>query len=156
MFCLGVNDVNVKWLNQVYPVWEVVFFRGISGMIISIGLVLKFGLKTIKTNKPIAHTIRAVSAVACVTFYFFGLTYVLIKSLHPKNRVFHKITLAVYALIVLVSGVVFVIGSLTGYSAELYPTVRTLMGVAQSFIPMMALYLLFKFMPNKNDYPKKG
>ena len=45
MFCLSVNDVNVKWLNQDYPVWEVIFFRGISGMIISLGLVMRFGIK---------------------------------------------------------------------------------------------------------------
>ena len=42
MFCLSVNDVNVKWLNQKFPVWEVIFFRAFSGMIISILLVLKF------------------------------------------------------------------------------------------------------------------
>ena len=46
MFCLSVNDVNVKWLNQKFPVWEVIFFRAFSGMLISILLVLKFGIKT--------------------------------------------------------------------------------------------------------------
>ena len=78
MFCLSVNDVNVKWLNQYYPVWEVVFFRALSGMIISIGLVIKFGLNTLKTNKPIAHIIRAISAVSCVVFYFFGLKFLML------------------------------------------------------------------------------
>tara|TARA_B100000029_G_C17574186_1_gene957630 strand:+ start:1247 stop:2149 length:903 start_codon:yes stop_codon:yes gene_type:complete len=75
MFCLSVNDVNVKWLNQKFPVWEVVFFRAFSGMIISIFLVLKFGIKTLKTTKPIAHLIRSFSAVATVVLYFFGLKF---------------------------------------------------------------------------------
>ena len=79
MFCLSINDVNVKWLNQNYPVWEVIFFRALSGMIISIGLVMKFGIKTLKTNKPFAHIIRALSAVATVTFYFFGLKFLMLS-----------------------------------------------------------------------------
>ncbi|PPR42547.1 MAG: Riboflavin transporter [Alphaproteobacteria bacterium MarineAlpha5_Bin11] len=79
MFCLSVNDVNVKWLSQKYPVWELVFFRAISGMIISLGLVMKFGTKTLKTQKPIAHIIRAISAVGCVVFYFFGLKFLMLS-----------------------------------------------------------------------------
>ena len=79
MFCLSVNDVNVKWLNQKFPVWEVIFFRAFSGMIISILLVLKFGIKTLKTTKPIAHLIRSFSAVATVVLYFFGLKFLLLS-----------------------------------------------------------------------------
>ena len=101
MFCLGVNDVNVKWLNQDYPVWEVVFFRGISGLIISLGLVIRFGIKSLKTNKPVAHIIRAFSAVACVTFYFFGLKFL---SLSENNALAHSAPIIACVLAVPILG----------------------------------------------------
>ena len=78
MFCLSVNDVMVKGLNQSFPVWEVIFFRAFSGILISLGLVLIFGWKTLRTTKPIRHFVRAFSAVGCVVFYFFGLKYLLL------------------------------------------------------------------------------
>ena len=78
MFCLSINDVMVKGLNQSFPVWEVIFFRALSGMLISLGLVLIFGWKTLRTTKPIRHFVRAFSAVGCVVFYFFGLKYLLL------------------------------------------------------------------------------
>ena len=78
MFCLSVNDIMVKGLNLVFPVWEVIFFRAFSGMLISIALVLIFGWETLKTKKPIRHFVRAFSAVGCVVFYFFGLKYLLL------------------------------------------------------------------------------
>ena len=74
MFCLSINDVTVKGLNNYFPVWEIVFFRALSGLIISLGLIILFGISKIKTKKPILHFIRAFSAVGCVVFYFFGLT----------------------------------------------------------------------------------
>jgi len=86
------------------------------------------------------------------TVYFLILTYILIKTLFPEEKTYHKITLLSYSLLVLAAGVVFVIGFITKTGKELYSTVRTLMGVAQSFLPLMVLYLLFKFMPNKNDH----
>jgi len=79
MFCLSVNDVNAKWLSQDYPVWEVLFFRALSGMIISFGLVARFGINTIKTSKPIAHIIRSFSAVVTVVLYFFGLKFLMLS-----------------------------------------------------------------------------
>ena len=79
MFCLSINDVTVKGLNNYFPVWEIVFFRALSGLIISLGLIILFGISKIKTKKPILHFIRAFSAVGCVVFYFFGLKYLLLS-----------------------------------------------------------------------------
>lgn len=79
MFCLSVNDVNVKGLNNYFPVWEVIFFRAISGLIISFILIGYFGVNKIKTKKPVRHFIRAFSAVGCVVFYFFGLKYLFLS-----------------------------------------------------------------------------
>ena len=41
MFCLSVNDVLVKGLSTAYPIWEVIFFRAFSGVVVSIILILK-------------------------------------------------------------------------------------------------------------------
>ena len=79
MFCLSVNDVLVKWQSSSYPIWEVIFFRAFSGVLISCVLILFFGFKNLKTKKPLGHLIRAFSSVACVVFYFFGLKYLLLS-----------------------------------------------------------------------------
>jgi len=79
MFSLSINDIIVKGLTDYFPVWEIVFFRALSGLIISFGLIIYFGINKIKTKKPIVHFIRAFSAVGCVVFYFFGLKYLMIS-----------------------------------------------------------------------------
>lgn len=79
MFCLSVNDVVVKGLNISFPVWEIIFFRAFSGILVSFGLIFIFGWKSLKTKKPIRHFVRAFSAVGCVVFYFFGLKFLLLS-----------------------------------------------------------------------------
>ena len=79
MLCLSVNDVLVKGLSKAYPIWEVIFFRALSGVIISVILIIFFGWKTLKTEKPFGHLTRAFSSVACVVFYFFGLKYLMLS-----------------------------------------------------------------------------
>ena len=79
MFCLSVNDVVVKGLNISFPVWEVIFFRAFSGILVSFVLIFIFGWKSLKTKKPIRHFVRAFSAVGCVIFYFFGLKFLLLS-----------------------------------------------------------------------------
>ena len=48
MFCLSVNDVLVKGLSKAYPIWEVIFFRALSGVIISVVLIIFLGGKHLK------------------------------------------------------------------------------------------------------------
>jgi drug/metabolite transporter (DMT)-like permease len=79
MFCLSVNDMTYKNLTMNFPVWEAVFFRALSGSIISIFLVYRSGLVSIKTKKPIRHFIRAFSAVGCVVLYIFGIKHLLLS-----------------------------------------------------------------------------
>ena len=79
MFCLSVNDVVVKGLNISFPVWEIIFFRAFSGILVSFCLIFIFGWKSLKTEKPIRHFVRAFSAVGCVVFYFFGLKFLLLS-----------------------------------------------------------------------------
>ena len=79
MFCLSVNDVLVKGLSRNFPVWEIIFFRAFSGVLISLALVIRFGWQKLKTKKPIGHFVRAFSSVACVVFYFFGIKFLLLS-----------------------------------------------------------------------------
>ena len=79
MFSLSVNDMTYKSLTMNFPVWEAIFFRALSGSIISIFLVYRSGIISIKTKKPVRHFVRAFSAVACVVLYIFGIKYLLLS-----------------------------------------------------------------------------
>ena len=79
MFALSINDIIYKYFSYDFPVWEAIFFRALSGSIISIFLVYKSGLTSIKTNKPVRHFVRACSSVGCVVLYIFGIKYLLLS-----------------------------------------------------------------------------
>ena len=79
MFCLSVNDMTYKNLTINFPVWEAVFFRALSGSIISLVMVYQTGISSIKTKKPVRHFVRAFSAVGCVVLYIFGIKYLLLS-----------------------------------------------------------------------------
>ena len=49
MFCLSVNDMTYKNLTMNFPVWEAIFFRALSGSIISLFLVYRSGIVSLKT-----------------------------------------------------------------------------------------------------------
>ena len=79
MFCLSINDMTYKNLSFNFPVWEAVFFRALSGSVISIFLVYYSGIKSLRTKKPIRHFVRAFSAVGCVVLYVYGIKYLLLS-----------------------------------------------------------------------------
>ena len=79
MFCLSINDITYKNLTMNFPVWEAVFFRALSGSIISLVMVYHSGISSIKTKKPVRHFVRAFSAVGCVVLYIFGIKYLLLS-----------------------------------------------------------------------------
>jgi len=79
MFSLSVNDIIYKYLSFHFPVWESIFFRALSGCVISIFLVLYFGVDKLKTQKPLGHLIRAFSASGCVVFYIYGINNLMLS-----------------------------------------------------------------------------
>tara|TARA_B100001057_G_scaffold341690_1_gene342562 strand:+ start:2608 stop:3417 length:810 start_codon:yes stop_codon:yes gene_type:complete len=79
MLSLSINDMTYKYLSFHFPVWESVFFRALSGSIISIIMVLYFGFDKLKTKKPIRHSIRAFSAAGCVVFYIYGINNLMLS-----------------------------------------------------------------------------
>lgn len=85
-FSLGANDIIVKGLSLKFPIWEIVFFRALSGVILSIFLVFLFGYSSLKTQKPLAHIVRAFSSVFCVVLFFFGIKFLLLSE---NQAIFH-------------------------------------------------------------------
>ena len=79
MFALSINDITYKYLSFYFPVWESVFFRALSGSIISLILVLYFGFDKLKTKKPFRHAVRAFSAAGCVVFYIYGINNLMLS-----------------------------------------------------------------------------
>jgi len=86
-FTLGANDLIVKALSFKFPVWEIIFFRALSGVFVSLGLVFIFGIKSIKTKKPLGHIVRAFSASICVILFFFGIKFLLLSE---NQALFHS------------------------------------------------------------------
>lgn len=80
------------------------------------------------------------------TGLFFAITYLIIR-IQFKNSLFNKITLVAYLLLVSVALGLYFISYAIGLSDNLYGVIRTLMGIAQSFMPLMILYILFKYLP---------
>ena len=87
IFSLGINDILVKGLSFKFPVWEIVFFRAFSGVIISFILVFYFGWSKLITAKPIGHAIRAFSSVGTVVLFFFGIKFLLLAE---NQAIFHS------------------------------------------------------------------
>jgi len=83
-----------------------------------------------------------------ILFYalFAGLTCYFIYHYFKKIE-YLKISVFLYLGIFLVSGILYSLGYISGLNKELYPIIRTLMGVAQSFMPLMVLFVIFKFYP---------
>ena len=79
MFCLSINDMTYKYLSFHFPVWESIFFRALSGSIVSFFLIMYFGFNKLRTKKPVGHLIRAFSASGCVIFYIYGINNLMLS-----------------------------------------------------------------------------
>ncbi len=77
---------------------------------------------------------------------FFYITYLIVNLLF-KNKQFNKIVLFFHLGLLVIVGFLFVLSKLTNLYDTLYGSIRTLMGVLQSFIPLMILTLVFYFLP---------
>ncbi len=87
--------------------------------------------------------------ILTILFYllFLGMTLLIIH-IGFKKRAYNITTLLMFAGLFIVSGILFVFGWLTGFGQELYGAIHTIMMLAQSFIPLMILSIIFKFLPN--------
>ena len=82
-----------------------------------------------------------------VLFYllYLGLTLLIIH-IAFKKRSLNILTFLLYVGIFVVSGLLYIIGWITGSSADLYGVIHWLMSMAQSFFPLMFLGIIFKFL----------
>jgi hypothetical protein len=83
------------------------------------------------------------------SLYFYGLTVWIVKLKFPKNQYFLRVTTLAFMSLVLISVMLMLVGWTTNTIDILYHIARNLMGVVQSFLPLMVLVLLFKFLPQK-------
>lgn len=77
---------------------------------------------------------------------FFGITYLIIQ-LAFKKKLYNRIIIYFYCVLIGFSALFFLIGKLTGTYETIYGIIRTLMGIVQSFLPLMLFAILFKFLP---------
>ena len=82
-------------------------------------------------------------------FSLFGFLSYVIINVAFKNKQYNKITLLLYLGLLILAGFLYIIGYLFGISSEIYHIIRTIMGMGQSFMPLMILFILFKFLPQK-------
>ncbi len=89
-----------------------------------------------------------------LTFLFFGLFWLLTNRIIHfafKNKNYDRIVSLMYLGMLGVSGLLYLSGLIWGYSLEFYFLVRTVMGMAQSFMPLMILFIIIKFLPQSSS-----
>lgn len=89
-----------------------------------------------------------------LTLIFFGLFLgisVWIIHLLFSNRFYNKITILVYVAIFVVSGALFFLGNWFGFYDRFYAIVITMMHLTQSFVPLLVLFMVFKFFPKTEN-----
>lgn len=82
---------------------------------------------------------------------FFTLTYLTVK-IYFNNKSFNQTVIFLFVALFCIAGLLYTTGAITGYGEILYGPIRAIMGMVQSFIPLMILFVLFKFLPQiKSD-----
>src|SRR5699024_1805361 len=73
-FCLAVNDVLAKYLNDLLPVMEIVFFRMLLALplITGVGWCMA-GRRALVSQAPALQVARGVAAIAAPIAYISGL-----------------------------------------------------------------------------------
>ena len=140
----------------------------LSAFIVTLGFIrdyifhnINWVYKTLTTNRQLqarkefhflmewnAYEILTLKWTLTILFYllFFFLTYFTLR-LAFKNQSYNRITIGVFISLFLISGLLYSIGYIGGVQAQLYGSILTLMQMAQSFIPLMILGVLYKFIP---------
>ncbi len=82
---------------------------------------------------------------------FFTLTYLTVK-IYFNDKSYNLTVIFLFIALFCIAGTLDTIGAITGYGDILYGPIRAIMGMVQSFIPLMILFVLFKFLPQiKSD-----
>ena len=83
-FSLGSNDILVKGLSFNFPIWEIVFFRALSGFLISIMLVIIFGYIIMAMGDTESfQSVKLSPIILIIGYCVFIPASILVK---PKNK----------------------------------------------------------------------
>ena len=88
---------------------------------------------------------------SAVFFGLFALFTWLIVKIAFDNPIYSRISVFLYLGLLAISGVLFAIGSLAGWTQGLYGILHTIVMFAQSFTPLIILVLLFRFFPKQDQ-----
>lgn len=80
------------------------------------------------------------------SFLFFFFTYIIVK-VYFKNKTYNRIVIFTFIGLLGISALLFATGKVFNIYSNLYGAVRTVMGMVQSFMPLMILAVLFNFLP---------
>ncbi len=74
-FAFSVNDVGIKFISGDYPLHEIVFFRSVLSLIISLAVLVPLdgGYRQLKTSRLGLHLLRGLLVVLTNSFFFLGL-----------------------------------------------------------------------------------
>jgi len=72
---ISIMDALLKWLGSRYDVVQIIFFRAVFAFIpVGIALYLRGGLGQLRTKRPVAHFLRAMTGLAALFLFIEGLT----------------------------------------------------------------------------------
>ena len=75
IFLLAMMDVAVKWLSAGYTTVELVFWRGLFGLIpIAVFIAASGGLPTLRTGRPLIHAGRGLLHLGAVFCFFYAFS----------------------------------------------------------------------------------
>lgn len=82
----------------------------------------------------------------------FGLSTLLLVHYYFKNKQFNKIIILVYSSLIVVSTLISVFGIIFHYFETVYTISRFLIGLVQSPLISLVLFVLFYFKSKNHDY----
>ncbi|MFK8037029.1 MAG: hypothetical protein AB8B74_01970 [Crocinitomicaceae bacterium] len=78
-------------------------------------------------------------------FYFWGVSYGLLKVYFRPLNV--KAISQTFLSLILLAGILFTFGKISGLDKSMYHIVRTITGLTHSFMPAMVVFLYLKYFP---------
>ena len=71
---ISINDTIIKFLSDAYALHQLVFIRGIFGLLIIVPPVLvRYGIAALRTTRPSVHALRGLLIVLANLTFFAGL-----------------------------------------------------------------------------------
>jgi drug/metabolite transporter (DMT)-like permease len=96
---MAVMHTLVRHLGQELPIWEVVFFRNLFGLLVVMPLVLREGVGKLISKKPLWHVGRSFIGIAAMWLWFYALSVVPIAeatALSFTSVIFGSIAAAIF------------------------------------------------------------